>query len=72
MCRAGRRRRRRGCRCRRKRQRRAGKPATCYPTLCLPGSPDLDCADIPQRNFPVKPPDPHRLDGDGDGVGCER
>jgi len=43
-----------------------------YPTLCLPGSPDLDCADIPQKNFPVKPPDPHRLDGDGDGVGCER
>lgn len=43
-----------------------------YPTLCLPGSPDLDCADIPQKNFPVEPPDPHRLDGDGDGVGCER
>jgi micrococcal nuclease len=42
-----------------------------YPTLCLPGSPDLDCGDIPQKRFPVKPPDPHRLDGDNDGVGCE-
>lgn len=42
-----------------------------YPTLCLPGSPDLDCADIPAKRFPVKPPDPHRLDGDNDGVGCE-
>jgi len=42
-----------------------------YPTLCLPGSPDLDCIDIPQKNFPVKPPDPHRLDADKDGIGCE-
>src|SRR5690606_24469165 len=42
-----------------------------YPTLCLPGSPDLNCADIPAKNFPVLPPDPHRLDGDKDGYGCE-
>jgi hypothetical protein len=32
---------------------------------------DLDCADIPHRRFTVLPPDPHRFDGDGDGIGCE-
>lgn len=43
-----------------------------YPTLCLrPPPPDLDCTDIGARNFPVLPPDPHGLDGDHDGVGCE-
>jgi micrococcal nuclease len=42
-----------------------------YPTLCLPGAPNLDCKDIPQRNFPVLPPNPHRLDGVGVGIGCE-
>ena len=33
--------------------------------------PDLDCGDIPQKRFTVLPPDPHRFDGDKDGVGCE-
>ncbi len=33
--------------------------------------PDLDCGDIPYRNFVVLPPDPHHFDGDGDGIGCE-
>jgi micrococcal nuclease len=42
-----------------------------YPTLCLQSYPDLDCGDIAARRFPVAPPDPHRFDGDGDGVGCE-
>ena len=43
-----------------------------YPTVCiLPPPPDLDCKDIPYRNFPVLPPDPHRFDGDKDGIGCE-
>lgn len=42
-----------------------------YPTLCLPGAPDLDCGDISARRFPVLPPDPHRFDGDHDGIGCE-
>jgi micrococcal nuclease len=42
-----------------------------YPTLCLPASPDLNCGDIPDRRFPVVPPDPHRFDGDHDGLGCE-
>jgi len=43
-----------------------------YPSLCIPpNSPDLDCGDIPQRNFPVRGGDPHRFDRDGDGIGCE-
>ena len=50
----------------------AGNCDPSYPTLCIPvGSPDLDCGDIPDRRFPVVPPDPHRFDGDHDGVGCE-
>jgi len=43
-----------------------------YPTVCIPPPPpDLDCGEIAFRNFKVLPPDPHRFDGDGDGVGCE-
>lgn len=43
-----------------------------YPGVCIPSPPpDLDCGDIPFRNFQVLPPDPHHFDGDGDGVGCE-
>jgi len=44
-----------------------------YPDVCIPPPPpDLDCRDIPYRRFRVLPPDPHRFDGDGDGIGCER
>lgn len=43
-----------------------------YPDVCIPPSPpDLDCGDIPHRRFRVLPPDPHRFDGGGDGIGCE-
>ena len=43
-----------------------------YPTVCIPPPPpDLDCSDITYRRFQVLPPDPHRVDGDHDGVGCE-
>ncbi|HEY8598523.1 MAG TPA: hypothetical protein VIL85_08840 [Thermomicrobiales bacterium] len=43
-----------------------------YPTICVPPPPpDLDCGQIPFRNFPVNKPDPHKFDTDGDGVGCE-
>jgi archaellum component FlaF (FlaF/FlaG flagellin family) len=43
-----------------------------YPEVCIPPPPpDLDCGDIPYRNFVVRPPDPHRFDRDGDGIGCE-
>jgi micrococcal nuclease len=47
-----------------------------YPDVCIPlGSADLDCGDIAARRFTVRwdvpNPDPHRFDGDGDGLGCE-
>lgn len=46
--------------------------AAAYPDVCVPpGPPDLDCGDVPHRDFPVEGADPHRFDGDGDGVGCE-
>jgi micrococcal nuclease len=47
-----------------------------YSGACMPPyPPDLDCADL--RALALAPPvsvvgdDPHRLDGDGDGLGCE-
>jgi micrococcal nuclease len=41
---------------------------TCIP----PGPPDEQpCAITDERNFTVLPPDPRRLDVDGDGIGCE-
>lgn len=50
-------------------------PANCdssYPTVCIrPPPPDLDCADVPYKNFRVLQPDPHRFDGNRDGFGCE-
>jgi micrococcal nuclease len=54
-------------------------PSNCepsYPDFCLPiGSADLDCGEVQWRRFTVRwdvpNPDPHRFDGDGDGVGCE-
>jgi micrococcal nuclease len=43
-----------------------------YPDVCIPPSPpDLDCGDVQYRQFEVLPHDPHSLDGDQDGVGCE-
>jgi hypothetical protein len=46
--------------------------SSSYPGVCIPPPPpDLDCADIPYRNFIVVGSDPHGFDGDGDGVGCE-
>jgi len=43
-----------------------------YPDFCIPPPPpDLDCGDIPQKRFTVYQPDPHRFDGDKDGIGCE-
>ncbi|MGH7589002.1 MAG: thermonuclease family protein [Gemmatimonadota bacterium] len=43
-----------------------------YPDVCIPSPPpDLDCGDIPHRRFRVIRPDPHRFDGDHDGLGCE-
>lgn len=43
-----------------------------YPDFCIPPPPpDLNCSDIPQKRFTVLQPDPHRFDGDKDGIGCE-
>jgi len=47
-----------------------------YPDFCIPPPPpDLDCPDIDRKAFTVRhdvqDPDPHRFDGDRDGVGCE-
>ncbi len=44
-----------------------------YPDFCIPPAPpDLDCPQIGRNNFTVLPPDPHRFDGDHDGLGCEK
>lgn len=50
--------------------------AASYPDVCIPPPPpDLDCGQIPYRNFTVRhnvpDPDPHGFDGDKDGLGCE-
>jgi len=43
-----------------------------YPTVCIPTyPPDLDCGEISFKRFDVLQPDPHRFDGDKDGIGCE-
>ncbi len=43
-----------------------------YQTVCVPSPPpELACADIPHRNFPVIGLDPHQFDPDRDGLGCE-
>ena len=43
-----------------------------YPTVCIPSPPpDLDCGEISFRRFQVVGSDPHRFDGDNDGIGCE-
>ena len=43
-----------------------------YPTVCIPPPPpDADCSITTERSFEVRPPDPHGLDSDGNGIGCE-
>jgi endonuclease YncB( thermonuclease family) len=53
----------------------SGKCDPNYAGGCVPPPPpDLDCADIRAMGIaPVRVvgPDPHRLDGDNDGLGCE-
>lgn len=44
-------------------------PDACIPDLSAYG--DLDCADIPWRQFAVLEPDPQNFDSDGNGLGCE-
>ncbi|MEX1155524.1 MAG: excalibur calcium-binding domain-containing protein [Chloroflexota bacterium] len=31
----------------------------------------MDCGGVVSRRFTVLEPDPHRFDGDHDGIGCE-
>ena len=46
--------------------------ATSYPDVCIPPPPpDLDCGDVAFRRFRVTGGDPHRMDGDHDGMACE-
>ncbi len=46
--------------------------SSAYPDICIaPPPPDLDCKDISYRNFKVVAPDPHRFDGNKNGIGCE-
>jgi len=43
-----------------------------YPDVCIPPyPPDLDCDEIFYSNFRVTGSDPHGLDADNDGIGCE-
>ena len=43
-----------------------------YPEVCIPPPPpDLDWGEVAYRRFKVLARDPHRFDGDGDGIGCE-
>ena len=42
------------------------------PDICIPPyPPDLNCPDIPYKNFRVTGADPHGFDRDKDGIGCE-
>jgi hypothetical protein len=53
---------------------RAGcDPAYPEARTCIPPGPPFNqgCAMTTERNFLVLPPDPQRLDHDGDGIGCE-
>ena len=54
----------------------SGKCHPSYPSVCIPPAPpDLDCGDISFKRFRVvhnvADPDPHRFDGNRDGIGCE-
>lgn len=53
----------------------AGGAVRCDPNYegaCIPvGGPDLDCADVAASDFLRVGADPHRFDGDGDGIACE-
>jgi hypothetical protein len=43
-----------------------------YPDECIPPPPpNLNCDDVDATNFQVVGSDPHGLDGDNDGIGCE-
>lgn len=44
-----------------------------YPDVCIPPAPpDLNCKDVPYKRFRVVGADPHKFDGNRDGIGCEK
>ena len=52
----------------------SGGGGTCsphYSGACIPIRSDVDCSQIPDRNFHVVDVDIYGLDGDGNGVACE-
>jgi hypothetical protein len=51
----------------------SGGCSSSYPGVCIQDPPpDLNCRDVlPSRDFTVLPSDPHDLDRDGDGIGCD-
>lgn len=50
----------------------AGCDWASYPDFCIPSYPPaLTCAQIGAGWFTVNSPDPHHLDVDFDGIGCE-
>lgn len=54
---------------------RSGSQTNCDPNYagaCIPPyPPDVNCGDIPDKNFRVVGEDVHGLDGDSDGIACE-
>ena len=50
---------------------RAQQCEPSYPGICVPPGPDVDCAEIDDRNFSVPGDDPFGFDRDGNGIGCE-
>ncbi|HEX2282022.1 MAG TPA: hypothetical protein VHG52_09715 [Thermomicrobiales bacterium] len=54
-------------------ERQGCDPAYPEERTCIPPGPPFDqgCAITSEREFEVLPPDPQRLDHDGDGIGCE-
>ncbi|HKE99208.1 MAG TPA: thermonuclease family protein [Actinomycetes bacterium] len=51
----------------------AGRCDPAYVGVCIPPPPpDLDCGDVTERRFRLRERgrDPHRFDGDGNGLGC--
>lgn len=43
-----------------------------YSGACIPVRDDVDCSEIPDRNFGVVDVDVYRLDSDGNGIACEQ